>query len=37
MDPLSAIGVWALNLVGIAALVWTARKAGALQDYGEFH
>ena len=31
MDPLSAVGVWALSLVGIAALV-SARKAGAVHD-----
>jgi hypothetical protein len=32
MDPISAVGVWALSLVGIAALVCAARKAGAVQD-----
>jgi hypothetical protein len=32
MDPLSAIGVWALSLVGIATLVCAARKAGAVHD-----
>ena len=30
MDPVSAAGVWALSLVGIAALVCAARKAGAV-------
>ena len=32
MDPLSAMGVWALSLVGIAMLVCAARKAGAVHD-----
>ena len=32
MDPLSAMGVWALSLVGIATLVCAARKAGAVHD-----
>src|SRR5215204_6360932 len=32
MDPLSAVGVWALSLVGIAALVCAARVAGAVDD-----
>ena len=32
MDPLSAVGIWALSLVGIAALVCAARKAGAVHD-----
>jgi hypothetical protein len=32
MDPLSAAGVWVLSLVGIAALVCAARKAGAVHD-----
>lgn len=30
MEPLFAIGAWALSLVGIAALVCAARKAGAV-------
>ena len=37
MDPISAAGVWALSLVGIAALVWTARKAGAVHDIRHDH
>jgi hypothetical protein len=42
MDPLSAMGIWALSLVGIATLVCAARKAGAVHDLrheddGEFH
>jgi hypothetical protein len=42
MDPVSAVGVWALSLVGIAALVCAARKAGAVHDLqhdddGQFH
>jgi hypothetical protein len=32
MDPLSAVGVWVLSLVGIAALVCAARRAGAVHD-----
>ena len=31
MDPLSAIGVWALSLLGIAALVAAARRAGSVR------
>ena len=34
MEPLSAIGAWAVSLVGIAALVRAARKAGAVHDLG---
>jgi hypothetical protein len=34
MEPLFAIGAWALSLVGIAALVLAARKAGAVHDLG---
>jgi len=34
MDPLSAVGVWVVSLVGIAALVCAARKAGAVPDLG---
>jgi hypothetical protein len=42
MDPLSAVVVCALSLVGIATLVCAARKAGAMHDLrheddGEFH
>jgi hypothetical protein len=42
MEPLFAIGAWALSLVGIAALVCAARKAGAVhhvghEDHGAFH
>ena len=37
MDPLSAVGVWALSLVGIAALVCAARKAGAVHDLQHDH
>ena len=33
MDPLSAIGVWALSLVGIAALVCAARKLGLFMTF----
>ena len=32
MEPLFAIGVWALSLVGIAAVVFAARKAAAVPD-----
>ena len=32
MEPLFAIGVWALSLVGIAAVVFAARKAAAALD-----
>jgi hypothetical protein len=34
MEPLFAIGAWAVSLVGIAALVRAARKAGAVHDLG---
>jgi hypothetical protein len=34
MEPLFAIGAWALSLVGIAALVCAARKAGAVRALG---
>ena len=34
MEPLFAIGAWALSLVGIAALVCGARKAGAVHALG---
>ena len=35
MEPLFAIGVWALSLVGIAAVVFAARKAAAVPDLGK--
>ena len=35
MEPLFAIGVWALSLAGIAAVVFAARKAAAIPDLGK--
>ena len=35
MEPLFAIGVWALSLVGIAAVVFAARNAAAAPDVGQ--
>ena len=31
MEPLFALGVWALSLVGIAAVVFAARKAATFE------
>jgi hypothetical protein len=33
MDPVTAIAVWGASLVGIAALVTVARRAGTHPDF----